>query len=87
MPTLNFGALQPVADSTGLTPYLESSLPPSSSDGLANPNPKQQQQAAPVEDFLKSFQDKPPAPALPLNDEVLPLVPPPPLWQAVLLLL
>lgn len=65
MPTLNFGAMQPVADNTGLSNFLESSLPPSSSDGLANPNKQQQQPAAPVKDFLKSFQDNPPAPALP----------------------
>ena len=67
MPTLDFGALQSVADSTGLSPYLGLSPPPSSANGLGNPNPKQQQQqpAAPVKDFLKSFQDKPPAPALP----------------------
>ena len=71
MPTLNFGALQPMADSTGLSSYVGSSLPPSSSDGLAKPNPKQQQQAAPVKDFLKSFhQDKPPAPALPQPPKV-----------------
>jgi len=71
MPIIDFGAmaLRPVADSTGLTPYLESSLP-SSSDGLANPNKQQQQPAAPVKDFLKSFQDKPPAPALPQPPKV-----------------
>ena len=63
MPTLDFGALQPVADNTGLSNFLGS--PPSSANGLGNPNPKQQQSAAPVKDFLNSFQDKPPAPALP----------------------
>lgn len=66
MPTLNFGAMQPVADNTGLSNFLESS----SSDGLANPDPKQQQQAAPVKDFLKSFQDNSPARALPQPPKV-----------------
>jgi hypothetical protein len=69
MPIIDFGAmaLRPVADSTGLTPYLESSLP-SSSDGLANPNQQQQQPAPPS--FTESFQDKPPAPALPQPPKV-----------------
>jgi len=43
MPIINFGALQPVAANTGLSSFLESSLPPSSANGLGNPNPPQQQ--------------------------------------------
>jgi len=42
MPVINFGALQPVAANTGLSSFLESSLPPLSANGLGNPNPPQQ---------------------------------------------
>ncbi len=71
MPTLNFGAmaLEPVAGSMGLTPYLDGlSPPPSSANGLGNPNQQQQQQPPPS--FTESFQDKPPAPALPQPPKV-----------------
>jgi hypothetical protein len=68
MPVINFGALQPVAANTGLSSFLESSLPPSSANGLGNPNPPQQQPAAPS--FTKQFYDKPPTPALPQPPKV-----------------
>lgn len=67
MPTLNFGALKPMADSMGLTTYFGSSLPPPSANGLGNPNPPQQQPEAPS--FTKQFY-KPPTPALPQPPKV-----------------
>jgi hypothetical protein len=52
-----------------LTPYLDGlSPPPSSANGLGNPNQQQQQQPPPS--FTESFQDKPPAPALPQPPKV-----------------
>jgi hypothetical protein len=57
MPIINFGALQPVADNTGLSSFLESSLPPSSANGLGNPNPPQQYPS-----FTESFQSSYPNP-------------------------